>query len=135
MKSNERMAGLERPIDIFIDVDSHTQDAHVLLKSPPNTSHGRGANFAVRPIAGGSSPAVNNLEARIKQKQSERQRCLVAEQEHAEGKGVLMSPSEIGAKAGNGHPQQSQLTKLTNKLSQVDQRLSDAKALTDSKFN
>ena len=85
-KSNERLPQNDRPIDIFIDVDS-PNEPHVLMKSPSNASNHQ--NTATRPRHqqqhsntnhhGGQSPIMNNLEARIKQRQSERAKGFMDE--------------------------------------------------------
>ena len=61
------------PIDIFIDVDS-SSDPNMNLKSPSNTST---QNKLIKYV--NSPPQMNNLEARIKQRQSAMARGLAEE--------------------------------------------------------
>jgi len=62
-KSAERLKNMSQsqaPIDIFVDVDT-PNDPTVLMKSPSNAS--------MTMTKGGQQP-INNLEARIKQRQN-----------------------------------------------------------------
>jgi len=77
-KSNERLPQNDRPIDIFIDVDS-PNEPHVLMKSPSNASNHQNTGTRPRHHHGGQSPIMNNLEARIKQRQSERAKGFMDE--------------------------------------------------------
>ncbi len=95
------------------------------------------ASFNPANNAGKASPVMNNLEARIRQRQSERAKGLIEDSElQNRASNILEGRSQAQAIASPVKPQQpSQLVRLTGKLTQLDDRLQEAKTLTDTKFN
>ena len=123
------------PIDIFIDVDSQN-DPNVLMKSPSNTSMvGRGATMPEQTTS--PSRPMNNLEARIRQRQTTLAKGVNDDKggQHV-SPGKTMSMSDQTSVVGQTKKQApSQLQRLTEKIGGLDDRLSDGKSFTDTKFN
>ena len=103
-----------------------------------------------QPAGSGNSPTMNSLEARIRQKQSERLRAGYAtEHNYASSSSKAVGIADLGQSIGSDnkggdtynrsmkpkHQPESQFQRLTQQLTQVDQRLQDGKQFTDTKFN